>query len=172
MGIEKISVVRSSLLDIDSEVIVNAANTLMRGGGGIDGRIHMNAGFKMLLELCRVAPRGCKTGEVVLTPGFKLKQKWVIHTPGPIWKGGTKNEAELLANCYRNAILKAKEIEAKSIAFCSISTGIYGYPLELAAPIAIDAVVPHTDGFDKVIFAMYGAQEYEIFNNSLELLRK
>ena len=133
MGIEKISVVRSSLLDIDSEVIVNAANTLMRGGGGIDGRIHMNAGFKMLLELCRVAPRGCKTGEVVLTPGFKLKQKWVIHTPGPIWKGGTKNEAELLA---------------------------------------IDAVVPHTDGFDKVIFAMYGAQEYEIFNNSLELLRK
>ena len=170
MGIEKISVVRASLLDVDADVIVNAANTLMRGGGAIDGLIHQRAGFKMLLELQRVAPRGCETGEVVVTPGFDLPQKWVIHTPGPIWRGGNDGEAELLASCYRNSMLKAIEIGAESIAFCSISTGVYGFPIAQAAPIAIDAVLPHADQMERIVFAMYAAKEFEVFQEALSNL--
>lgn len=167
MSIDKLSVIRSSLLDADADVIVNAANSLMRGGGAIDGLIHQRAGHKMLLELQRVAPRGCEIGEVVLTPGFDLKHKWVIHTPGPIWRGGNDGEPELLAKCYRNAMLKAREVDARTIAFCSISTGVYGFPIERAAPIAFDAVLSHAEAFEKVIFAMYGAHEFEVFHNSL-----
>ena len=122
MHLSNISVVRGSLLDQSVDVIVNAANTLMRGGGGIDGIIHQRAGFRMLLELQRVAKHGCETGEVVITPGFDLPQKWVIHTPGPIWRGGAENEDELLASCYSNSMLKAVEVGAESIGFCSIST--------------------------------------------------
>lgn len=163
-----VSVVRSSLLDIDADVIVNAANTLMRGGGGIDGMVHQRAGYKMLLELQRVAPKGCQTGEVIVTSGFDLPQKWVIHTPGPIWRGGAEGEAELLARCYRNSMLKGQELGAKSIGFCSISTGVYGFPIELAAPIALEAVLPLAEAFERVVFAMFGAHEFEVFNNSLK----
>ncbi len=172
MSLDKISVVRSSLLDVEVDAIVNAANVMMRGGGGIDGRIHMAAGMKMLWELCKVAPRGCKTGEVVATPGFKLKQPWVIHTPGPVWKGGSKGEPELLANCYRNSMIKAGEIGVKSIGFCSISTGVYGYPLEQAAPIAIEAVVSQIHLVDEVVFAMFGEREFEVFSAELERHRR
>lgn len=167
MNTPNISVVRGSLLDQDVEAIVNAANTLMRGGGAIDGLIHQRAGFKMLLELQRVAPRGCEVGEVVVTPGFELSQPWVIHTPGPIWRGGNASENELLANCYRNSMLKAMEIGAKSIAFCSISTGVYGFPIERAAPIAFNAISPLADQFERVVFAMFGSQEFDVFHNSL-----
>jgi O-acetyl-ADP-ribose deacetylase (regulator of RNase III) len=170
MSAEKISVVRASLLDAEVDVIVNAANTLMRGGGGIDGAIHQRAGYKMLLELQRVAPKGCETGEVVVTLGFDLPQKWVIHTPGPIWRGGTNGEQELLAQCYRNSMLKGIELGAKSIGFCSISTGVYNFPIELAADIALQTVLPLSDGFEQVVFAMFGAREYEVFNNSLARL--
>lgn len=162
-----IFVVRSSLLDIEADVIVNAANTLMRGGGGIDGMVHQRAGYKMLLELRRVAPKGCQTGDVVVTPGFDLPQKWVFHTPGPIWRGGTVGEPELLAKCYWNSMLKGQELGAKSIGFCSISTGVYGFPIELAAPIALEAVLPLSEGFERVVFAMFGTHEFEVFNNSL-----
>ena len=166
-----ISVVRGSLLDLDTDVIVNAANTLMRGGGAIDGLIHQRAGFKMLQELQRVAPRGCEVGDVVITSGYDLPQKWVIHTPGPIWRGGSTGEHELLAKCYRNSMLKANEVGAKSIGFCSISTGVYGFPIEEAAPVAIDAVLPHANLFDRVIFAMYGDKEFEVFHNSVRQLQ-
>ena len=166
-----ISVVRCSLLDLDVDVIVNAANTLMRGGGAIDGMIHQRAGFKRLLELQRVAPRGCETGVVVITPGFDLHQRWVIHTPGPIWRGGDDQEDELLANCYRNSMLKAKEVGASSIGFCSISTGVYGFPLERAAPIAFESIIPHAEHFERVVFAMFGAREHQVFHNSLELAK-
>ena len=167
-----ISVVRGSLLDIDADIIVNAANTLMRGGGGIDGLIHQRSGFKMLLELQRVAKHGCETGEVVITPGFDLPHKWVIHTPGPIWRGGTENEDELLANCYSNSMLKAIEIGANSIAFCSISSGVYGFPIERAAPIAIKAVIPYAQDLDSVTFAMFGASEFQAFNDALGSLKE
>ena len=172
MSLFNMTVVRGSLLDQNVDVIVNAANTLMRGGGAIDGLIHQRAGFKMLLELQRVAPRGCEMGEVVVTPGFELPHQWVIHTPGPIWRGGNANEDELLANCYRNSMLKAQEIGAKSIAFCSISTGVYGFPIDRAAPIAISTIAPLADQFERVVFAMFGAQEFDVFHNSLLIQQK
>ena len=162
-----LSVVRGSLLDVEADVIVNAANTLVRGGGGIDGLVHQRAGFKMLLELQRVAKHGCETGQVVITPGFDLPQKWVIHTPGPIWRGGDNQEDEMLANCYANSMLKAVEVGAKSIGFCSISTGVYGFPIERAAPIALSAVGPYVDQFESVTFAMFGIQEFEVFHKTL-----
>lgn len=168
MNVSNITVLRGSLLDVPADVIVNAANSLMRGGGGIDGLIHQRAGFKMLLELQRVAPRGCETGEVVVTPGFELPQKWVIHTPGPIWRGGTENEDTKLANCYRNSMIKAFELGAKSIAFCSISTGVYGFPIDRAAPIALAAVEPFANQFEVVTFAMFGTAEFETFRDALD----
>jgi O-acetyl-ADP-ribose deacetylase (regulator of RNase III) len=167
MAPANITVVRGSLVDQNVDAIVNAANTLMRGGGGIDGLIHQRAGFKMLLELQRVAPRGCETGEVVVTPGFDLPQQWVIHTPGPIWRGGKENEDELLANSYRNSMVKAIELNVKSIAFCSISTGVYGFPIERAAPIALDSIMAHADQLESITFAMFGAAEYETFRDAL-----
>lgn len=167
MRYDHIEVVRGSLLDVDADAIVNAANPMMRGGGGIDGRIHMAAGFKMLLELQRVAPRGCERGEVVVTPGFDLPQKWVIHTPGPRWKDGQSGEPELLRRCYANSVLKATEMGLSSIAFCSLSTGVYGYPVELAAPIAIDAVAEHGANLGRIIFAMFGTEEFTVFDRIL-----
>lgn len=171
MDIANIVVVRASLLETKADVIVNAANTLMRGGGGIDGRIHQRAGQRMLWELQRVAPRGCEVGEVVVTPGFDLPHRWVIHTPGPIWRGGSQGEADSLARCYTNCMQKGIDLGAKTIAFCSISTGVYGYPLELAAPIAFESVLPYAKSFESVTFAMYGLEEYETFQKTLERLR-
>lgn len=168
MDYENITVVRGSLLDVPADAIVNAANTMMRGGGGIDGRIHQAAGSKMLLELQRVARKGCERGEVVVTPGFDLPQKWVIHTPGPIWRGGTEDEEEILRRCYANATRKAIEIGARTLAFCSISTGVYGFPKDLAAPIAIDSVAEHGHELEKIIFAMFSVDEYEIFRAALQ----
>ncbi|MBI1331296.1 MAG: macro domain-containing protein [Armatimonadetes bacterium] len=162
-----IAVVRQSLLDLDAEAIVNAANTLMRGGGGIDGLIHQRAGHKLLLELQRVAPRRCEVGQVVITPGFELKQKWILHVPGPIWRGGSHGEADQLGACYRNAVEKAAEIGVQSVGFCSISTGVYGFPIELAAPIALREVAPFADRFEAVTFAMFGASEFEVFRDAL-----
>lgn len=167
MRYDQIEVVRGSLLEVDADAIVNAANPMMRGGGGIDGRIHMAAGFKMLLELQRVAPKGCERGEVVVTPGFDLPQKWVLHTPGPRWKDGRSGEPELLRRCYMNSVLKATEMGLARIAFCSISTGVYGYPVDLAAPIAIEAVAEHGVALDRIIFAMYGAEEFTVFERIL-----
>lgn len=171
MKFSNVSVVRGSLLDTDVEAIVNAANTLMRGGGGIDGMIHQRAGQRMLWELQRVAPRGCESGEVVVTPGFDLPHKWVLHTPGPIWRGGDQGEPEILARCYQNSMAQALSLGARSIGLCSISTGVYGYPLELAAPIAIQSVLPLGDQFEKVVFAMYGEREFSVFHECLERLQ-
>lgn len=167
MAYSNITVVRGSLLEVEADVIVNAANTMMRGGGGIDGKIHQAAGPKLLLELQRVAPKGCERGEVVVTPGFDLPHKWIIHTPGPIWRGGGENEEEILRRCYTNSVLNAVEIGARSIGFCSISTGVYAFPVNLAAPIAIDAVAEHGSELDQVTFAMFGTSEFEVFKQVL-----
>jgi O-acetyl-ADP-ribose deacetylase (regulator of RNase III) len=160
----RVEVVRGSVVDQDVEAIVNAANTMMRGGGGVDGAIHRAAGRELLEELKRVAPDGAETGSVVLTPGFKLKQKWIIHTPGPIWRGGTQGEPELLASCYSSSLALAEAKQMKSIAFCSISTGVYGFPIDLAAPIAIGVAFDHRAvSLERIVFAMYGEHEYEVF---------
>ena len=166
-----IEIVKGSVIDQDVDAIVNAANTAMRGGGGIDGAIHRAAGRQLMAELMRVAPNGAKTGSAVLTKGFNLKQPYIIHTPGPVWKGGSANEAVKLASCYRSCLEKADEKGLASIAFCSVSTGIYGYPLDQAAPLALRTVADYLDAhsdttLERVVFAMYQDSEYKAFTQA------
>jgi O-acetyl-ADP-ribose deacetylase (regulator of RNase III) len=165
-----VEVVRGSVLDQDVEAIVNAANTTMRGGGGIDGVIHQAAGPRLLDELRRVARQGCPTGEVVVTAGFDTGFRFILHTPGPIWRGGKVGEPDLLASCYRNCLRRADELGVRSLAFPSISTGTYGYPLEAAARLAlvtIRATMLQVSSVQRVVFAMYGAIEYATFREAL-----
>lgn len=165
-----IEVVRGSLLDQDVEAIVNAANTSMRGGSGLDGAIHRAAGRELMDELTRVAPHGAKTGQIVVTPGFATGFRFILHTPGPVWQGGTKGEQELLSTCYRNAVLTAERLGVKSLGFASISTGVYRYPLSEAAPLALKTIMETITSIDRVGFAMYGAEEHDAFADALAKL--
>ena len=172
IGATEILVVRGSLLDQNVDAIVNAANTAMRGGGGIDGAIHRAAGPSLLLDLERVAPHGAKTGSVVVTSGHRLRQRYIFHTPGPIWSGGGKGERELLASCYRGCLEEAERLGVARLGFCSISTGVYRFPLEEAAPIALGTVATHlrehpATELRRIIFAMFGAREHEVFEATL-----
>lgn len=170
-----IEVVRGSVLDQDVDAIVNAANTMMRGGGGIDGAIHRAAGDGLLEELRRVAPKGSATGEAIVTSGHDLKQKYIIHVAGPIYRNYDPDEAaRLLAECYFNALQAAEKRDLTSIGFCSISTGVYGYPLEEAAPVALVTTKKYFQDHDSIIrrvaFAMFTAYEYEVFSQTLKVL--
>jgi len=168
---EKIIILKGDITDLDVDAIVNAANPTLLGGGGVDGAIHRKAGPQLLAEC--VTLLGCKTGEAKITKGYKLKAKYVIHTVGPVWKDGTKNEDKLLANCYRNSLELAEKNSIKSIAFPAISTGVYGFPFERASEIAIKTVkcfLQNNVNIKKVIFILFSIDYFKEFNNILNRL--
>ena len=145
---KRLSIVKGDIVKMKTDAIVNAANTSLLGGGGVDGAIHRAAGPELLAE-CETL-NGCRTGEAKITKGYKLKAKYVIHTPGPIWRGGKWGEAELLANCYKNCLALAKENGVKTIAFPSISTGVYRFPVDQAAKIAVGEILHFLSEEDSV----------------------
>jgi O-acetyl-ADP-ribose deacetylase (regulator of RNase III) len=152
----RIEVVRSDITELDVDAVVNAANEALARGGGVCGAIHRAAGPKLAEACHKIAP--CPTGEARTTPGFDLKAKWVIHAVGPVWHGGEAGEEALLAACYRHALDEARKIGACSIAFPAISTGIYGFPIDQAAPIAVQAVMqtwPHCPALGRVLFVCF-----------------
>ena len=162
----RITAIRGDITALAADAIVNAANCTLLGGGGVDGAIHRAAGPE-LLEACRKFG-GCRTGEARITPGFRLPAKFVIHTPGPVWHGGGRGEAELLASCYRNSLRLAAEAECRSIAFPGISTGVYGYPLEAASRVAIDTVRNWREELpDEVFFVCFSERAFDVYRKLL-----
>lgn len=163
-AIQRIEIHRGDITQLDVTAIVNAANTGLRGGGGVDGAIHRAAGPGLGDACARIG--GCPTGNAAITPGFNLKARYVIHTPGPVWRGGHHGEAELLASCYRNSLDIAAREKFQSIAFPGISTGVYSYPAEAAAKVAWRSVTEFLQKNEfpqKVIFVCYDERNYLIY---------
>ena len=161
-----IEVIQGDITRLDVDAIVNAANQSLLGGGGVDRAIHRAAGAE-LLEACRRFG-GCPTGEARITPGFRLKARWVIHTPGPIWGGGGRGESRLLENCYRNSFRLALEQGIRSIAFPCISTGVYGYPKDAAAKIAVRTMGEHEQDFARIIACCFSVDDVETYKSVLK----
>ncbi|WP_274648997.1 O-acetyl-ADP-ribose deacetylase [Paenibacillus humicola] len=171
-----ITLIQGDITKVTADVIVNAANTSLLGGGGVDGAIH-KAGGKSILEECvkiRERQGGCAVGEAVITTAGNLPASHVIHTVGPVWNGGNKNEIEKLKSCYRNSLSLASEYKAKSIAFPNISTGIYRFPKQLAAETALEAVFDYLNPvsveqatIEKIYFACFDDENFNIYRNKL-----
>ena len=164
----KIEIHKGDITKLSVDAIVNAANTSLLGGGGVDGAIHRAAGPELLEYNKKLG--GCPTGEARISPGFNLPAKHVISTVGPVWNGGNRNEDELLANCYRNSLRIAFENNIKTLAFPSISTGVYRFPVERASKIAVKEVKDFLDknpSIEKVIFVCFDDKTYDVYKNIL-----
>ncbi|MCQ2467929.1 MAG: O-acetyl-ADP-ribose deacetylase [Clostridia bacterium] len=164
-----IEVIRADITTLKVDAIVNAANSSLLGGGGVDGAIHRAAGRELLAE-CRTL-NGCEPGEAKITKGYKLPAKYVIHAVGPIWHGGKMNEPEILSSCYRNSLLLAIENNIRTIAFPSISTGVYGYPIEKAAAVAVrtvfEVVEEHPEAFDQIQIVTFSNFDYNVYSSEI-----
>lgn len=164
----RIELVRGNIVDLEVDAVVNAANSTLQGGGGVDGAIHAAAGPELARETRSLAP--CPTGEARISGGHSLRARHVIHTVGPVWRGGSSGEPQLLANCYRSSLSLAAEHGLGSVAFPAISTGIYGYPLEEACRIAVREVAAWLDAHDRperVAFCMFSADSAEVMADAL-----
>jgi len=165
-----IETVRGNIVTMEFDAIVNAANSSLLGGGGVDGAIHRAAGPELVHE-CRLLG-GCKTGQAKVTGGYDLSARHIIHTVGPVWRGGENGERELLASCYRESLDRALEIGARSVGFPAISTGIFGYPLEDAALVAVESVTIHLrgnpDAFERIALVCFDDKAEAAFSRALE----
>src|SRR4030095_1762191 len=164
----QIEINRGDITKLDVDAIVNAANATLLGGGGVDGAIHRVAGPELLMECRRL--NGCRPGEAKITRGYRLPARFVIHTVGPVWRGGKQSEPETLANCYRNSLQVAVENGIETIAFPAISCGAYGYPIQKAAYIAVKTTrefLTNNDNIDTVIFVLSSEDIYETYRQLL-----
>lgn len=159
-------VIEADITTLALDVIVNAANETLLGGGGVDGAIHRAAGPE-LLKACK-AIGGCPTGQARITDGFSLPSKWVIHTVGPRWHGGNRGEPELLESCYDSSFKLAGKHRVRTIAFPGISTGIYGYPKQAAAKIAVSVMRRYENEFEQIVICSFGSEDKLIYDKTLE----
>jgi len=165
-----IEAVKVDITTLAVDAIVNAANSSLLGGGGVDGAIHHAAGPELVAE-CRLLG-GCRTGQAKITPGFRLQARYVLHTVGPVWNGGGHGEAELLASCYRECFVLAREYVLRTLAFPAISCGVYGYPIHQAVEIAVREVragMAENESIEKVTFACFGDEVYETYRSAIEI---
>ena len=166
----RLRALQADITTLEVDVIVNAANETLLGGGGVDGAIHRAAGPELLAACCPL--HGCKTGAAKTTPGFRLPARWVIHTVGPVWRGGSHGEAERLASCYRCSIAEAARVGARTVAFPAISTGVYGYPKAPAAAIAVTtlrAALMAQPAIDVVLLCAFSPSDLRILQAALAL---
>ena len=160
-----IRAIQADITTLKVDAVVNAANESLLGGGGVDGAIHRAAGRELLAH-CRTL-NGCPTGQAKITPGFRLPAKWIFHTVGPVWHGGDRGEPQLLESCYRSVFQLAREHRLRTIAFPGIGTGVYGYPKDQAARIAVRVMREFEDDFDEIIACCFSAADKELYERVL-----